>query len=678
MARIESLLSARLFIAPRSIDGRLYFLSNIGGHLSLYTMKDGGSVPEPLLPPHIALQNPDLLDGYAFCVFPSIGKIVVMMDADGDEKYQPMLVPIEGGFPEPAFGGALRGYRCHLASKDEERCVVYFNAESEVEAVQVTFRGNVATGALEDLARSRYGGVSVGASLDHKRVAVVDGYTMGDHVLYLWEAGKPERRLLAGTPIEKRTDGMKVPLTAFDNVHFVNGDRGLLMRTALFEDAYGLGYLALEDGGAAGTAGAQAGVKQDGSGGRSEGKTPGAGGSKSGAPVPETGAAQGVVENVAVTETVHGGAGELVGLDHIEGDRWLVEYNIDGSSWLYEGAFDAGARRLALDTVICGLAPLDAGVLADYAYDAQADRYVLSFSTAVSPTQIVTVERKAGKTIRAHTNEKILGVGAERLSPGEDASFESFDGTRVSARIYRPAPVLGFTGRRPLVYYVHGGPQSQERPNFAWFSMPLIQFLTLRGFTVFVPNARGSTGYGLSYTKQVDRDWGGRDRLDHAHAMKLLEKDTKIDVSRAGVVGRSYGGYMTLTLAARHPELWSAAIDMFGPFDLITFYERIPETWRPYMDIAIGNPVTDRDFLVDRSPRTHIAQIRCPLMVIQGRNDPRVVERESRDLVEHLRAQGKEVEYLVFENEGHDVLKFENRVRCYDAIADFFAKCLKP
>ena len=117
---------------------------------------------------------------------------------------------------------------------------------------------------------------------------------------------------------------------------------------------------------------------------------------------------------------------------------------------------------------------------------------------------------------------------------------------------------------------------------------------------------------------------------------------------------------------------------MFGPFDLITFYERIPETWRPYMDIAIGNPVTDRDFLVDRSPRTHIAQIRCPLMVIQGRNDPRVVERESRDLVEHLRAQGKEVEYLVFENEGHDVLKFENRVRCYDAIADFFAKCLKP
>ncbi len=99
--------------------------------------------------------------------------------------------------------------------------------------------------------------------------------------------------------------------------------------------------------------------------------------------------------------------------------------------------------------------------------------------------------------------------------PGEDASFTSFDDTRVSARLYLPAPALNYTGPRPVVYYIHGGPQGQERPDFAWFSMPLIQFLTLNGFAVFVPNVRGSTGYGLSYTKQVDQDWGGKDRLDH-------------------------------------------------------------------------------------------------------------------------------------------------------------------
>lgn len=133
---------------------------------------------------------------------------------------------------------------------------------------------------------------------------------------------------------------------------------------------------------------------------------------------------------------------------------------------------------------------------------------------------------------------------------------------------------------------------------------------------------------------------------------------------------------MTLTLAARHPDLWSAAVDMFGPYNLFTFMERIPETWKPFFLIAVGDPVKDRDFLVDRSPVTYIDQLRCPLLVIQGRNDPRVVEAESRDLVDHLLGLGKEVDYLVFDDEGHDVLKFTNRVRCYTAITDFFARHL--
>ena len=226
-------------------------------------------------------------------------------------------------------------------------------------------------------------------------------------------------------------------------------------------------------------------------------------------------------------------------------------------------------------------------------YDKAGDRFVLSFSTATSPTQIYTVEAKDRMTIVMHTDERVLGIPEDQLSKGEDASFVSFDGMRVSARLYLPAESLGFQGPRPLVYYIHGGPQGQERPDFAWFSMPLIQFLTLRGFAVFVPNVRGSTGYGLNYTKQVDRDWGGQDRLDHVHAMtKVLPKDKRLDVKRAAVVGRSYGGYMTLMLAGRHPELWSAACDMFGPYDLLTFSERIPETWKPYFRIALGDPDT--------------------------------------------------------------------------------------
>jgi dipeptidyl aminopeptidase/acylaminoacyl peptidase len=159
---------------------------------------------------------------------------------------------------------------------------------------------------------------------------------------------------------------------------------------------------------------------------------------------------------------------------------------------------------------------------------------------------------------------------------------------------------------------------------------------------------------------------------------QVLPKDARLDVKRAAVVGRSYGGYMTLTLAGRHPELWQAACDMFGPYDLFTFMERIPQTWKPYFAIAVGDPAKDGDFLKERSPRTYIEQLSTPMLVIQGKNDPRVVERESRDLVEYLRGLGKQIEYLMFENEGHDVLKYENRVTCYNAITDFFVRRLAP
>jgi dipeptidyl aminopeptidase/acylaminoacyl peptidase len=179
--------------------------------------------------------------------------------------------------------------------------------------------------------------------------------------------------------------------------------------------------------------------------------------------------------------------------------------------------------------------------------------------------------------------------------------------------------------------------------------------------------------------KAVDKDWGGNDRRDHVFAMQeILPKDDRLDISRSGVVGRSYGGYMTLTLAGRHPNLWSAAVDMFGPFDLLNFSDRIPETWKPYFAIALGDPIKDRDFLIERSPNTYISNISFPMLVIQGKNDPRVVEQESRELVDKLTSKGKDIDYLVFENEGHDVLKYENRVTCYNRITEFFLTHLSP
>lgn len=635
MIRVESLLSARLFLVPQCVDNRIYFISNLGGRLSLYAMNYGGSVPEPLLPPHIALQNPHLMDGYSYYVFPEISQILVMTDRDGDENYQPMIIPLEGGFPQVAFNNFFANYRSHLVECFPEKNLLYIRGESKTEQSNESFIANLKTGEITKLGASAYGAYPAEAGSDPYQAILSDGYTMGDIVLYRQKPGNAEKEILFGTPLETREQGQEVPLSGIFTAVPVPSEKGLLLGCALFSDTYGLGYLDFS--------------------------TPGE------------------VKPVSIHGAVHSGIGEMDKLVHLEDNRYLVGYNIDGCSWIYEGRLDEHSLQMTLDHVLCGRGTLVNGMLESIYYDKAGDRYALSYSTATSPTQIYTIEGKDRSEVCRHTNEKVLGIPQEWLSPGEDASFTSFDGTRVSSRLYLPAKALGYQGPRPLVYYIHGGPQGQERPDFAWFSMPLIQFLTLNGFAVFVPNVRGSTGYGLNYTKQVDHDWGGKDRLDHVHAMQhFLPQDKRLDVSRAAVVGRSYGGYMTLALAGRHPELWSAAADMFGPYNLLTFVDRIPVTWKPYFHIALGNPETDRDFLIERSPSTYLDQIACPLLVIQGKHDPRVIEAESQDVVDRLKSEGKEVEYLVFENEGHDVLKYENRVTCYNAITEFFKKNLQP
>ena len=627
--RIESLLSARLFIEPQLADDRLVFVSNLSGHLSLYAMDATGGVPEPLLPPQVALQNPELVGGHLFHVLPRLRQILVMIDADGDENYVPHVIPIEGGFPEPLAEEFAAG-RSHLVHVDDATDTAFFAVESREEAFTTAIRVDLASRATETLWQSAYGAFVAAWSPDLSRIVLVDGYTMGDIVLYEIDDG--QRKMLYGTPIEERDPEAHYPLSGFRHGHGIASGAGILVTTTLFDDTGSLGFVDFES--------------------------------------------PGEVQPVSITGLAHEGVGELEGFEHLEGDRYSVTYNIDGCSWVYAGAFDEPARTFVVDRVLVGEGELEGGVLHGLHYDEGSGRFAAAFCTATSPTQLHVLPANEAAPERL-TRERALGLAPELLSVGEDASFESHDGLRVSARLYLPSPELGFVDPRPLVYYVHGGPQSQERPDFAWFSMPLIQILTLEGFAVFVPNARGSTGYGLDYSKRVDRDWGGLDRLDHVHAMtEVLPHDERVDVSRAGVVGRSYGGYMTLTLAARHPELWRGAVDMFGPYDLFTFMDRLPETWKPYFALAVGDPEQDRDFLVERSPKTHIADISCPLLVIQGQNDPRVVERESRDVVEELRALGRDVDYLVFEDEGHDVLKLGNRVRCYDTIVGFFSQHL--
>ena len=397
-ARIESLLSARLFQVPQIVNDKLYFVSNLSGRLSLYAMEHGGSVPQPLLPPHLALQNPHHVPRL-FQVYPSLGQILLMLDSDGDEQYQPMFVPLDGGFPEPLFAEVLADYRVQLAHVDEAGNVAYFFAESRREPLNVTFRADLAARELTPIYKGMYGAYAAGANDDNTQVALIEGYTAGDNVLYLWEATTGRARLLNGRPLDEREPGEDVPLTSFGATCFVPSGRGLLITTSLFEDTYGLGYIALAE--------------------------------------PET------VARVEVRGAVHQGLGEMENLKHLRDNRYAVQYNIDGESWLYEGEFDEDACAMRLDAVICGRGQLSGGVMDSFDYDKAADRYALSFSTATSPTQIYTIEGAGRNIVRQHTIERVLGLPQAWLSPGEDASFTSHDGLLVSGRLSRPSPYLG-------------------------------------------------------------------------------------------------------------------------------------------------------------------------------------------------------------------------------------------
>ncbi len=628
--KIESLLAARMFVSPQLVGNRLFFVSDLAGRLSLFAMDKKGSVPEPLLPQDIALQNPSLIEGHLFVVYPRLGKIMVLIDKNGDENYNPMFIPIDGGIPEPIFGDRFAGQQVKCSQADSEKNLAVFQVDPRNSPVNETYLVDLEKRELTDVGSSIYGNWCIGHNQDWTRLVLMDSYLAGDEVVYLWEQGETRRRKIYGVPLEERRKGQQVPFNAIGDCYITDDNQGILCVSAVFSDTYGLGYMPLDD--------------------------------------PQE------VREVKVAGTQHEGVGELYHLHHLDGERSLVEYNIDGVSWLYLGSFIRSTLSFQVERTLVGPPPLAAGDLQSVDYDKPTGEFVLSFSSATSPTQIYALNGES----TAGTRERILGISQDLLSPGEDASFTSHDGLRVSARLYLPSPDLSYSGKRPVIFYIHGGPQSQERPDFAWFSMPLIQFFTLNGFAVVVPNVRGSSGYGLDYMRRVDRDWGGKDRLDQVALFEHLRADPRLDMNRAGVMGRSYGGYMTLTLAGRHPELWKAAVDMFGPYNLTTFIQRLPDTWKTYFYQAIGHPEKDQALLDERSPHTYLHQLACPMLVIQGHNDPRVVEAESRDLVEQLQAQGKHMELLVFQDDGHDVIKLPNKIRCYNEITDFFKRYLQP
>jgi dipeptidyl aminopeptidase/acylaminoacyl peptidase len=259
------------------------------------------------------------------------------------------------------------------------------------------------------------------------------------------------------------------------------------------------------------------------------------------------------------------------------------------------------------------------------------------------------------------------------LAPMEPFSFTSRDGLTVHG--YATFPPGGDRSGLPAVLNVHGGPWARD----GWGFDPEAQWLANRGYLCVQVNYRGSTGYGKAFVNAGDREWGGKMQDDLTDAVAYVTGQGWADPARVAIYGGSYGGYAALAGATFTPDLFCCAVDIVGPSNLKTLIETIPPYWAPMIaqfHRRVGDPAKDADFLWSRSPLSRVRDIRIPLLIAQGANDPRVKQAESEQIVAALTEAGIDHEYLLFPDEGHGFAKPENRLRFYAAAERFLARYL--
>ncbi len=258
------------------------------------------------------------------------------------------------------------------------------------------------------------------------------------------------------------------------------------------------------------------------------------------------------------------------------------------------------------------------------------------------------------------------GVPPEELVEPKLFRFTSFDGLQVPAFLYMPK-VISAGKKIPVIINIHGGPESQYQPSFA----SLTQYFVYQGYAVIAPNVRGSAGYGKKYLALDDIE----KRMDSVHDLASLHEHIKtipqLDQNKVALMGGSYGGYMTLAGLAFYPDLWVAGVDIVGMANLVTFLENTASYRRSLREAEYGYLDKHMDLLRSISPINKIENVKAPLFIIHGANDPRVPLNEAEQMHEKLTALGRKVELLVYKDEGHGLAKLKNRLDAYPKVVKF-------
>lgn len=267
-------------------------------------------------------------------------------------------------------------------------------------------------------------------------------------------------------------------------------------------------------------------------------------------------------------------------------------------------------------------------------------------------------------------------INGEDLVSAEVVRFKSFDDLEIPSIFYKPLQASA-QNKVPALVFVHGGPGGQSRTGYS----ALIQYLVNHGYAVLAVNNRGSSGYGKTFFKMDDRNHGDKDLKDCIAGKDWLAAQEYIDAERIGIMGGSYGGYMTMAAMTFAPDEFKVGVNIFGVTNWLRTLKSIPPYWESFRKALydeLGDPTTaDSVRLYAISPLFHAQHVKNPVMVLQGANDPRVLQVESDEIVEAVKKNNVPVEYVVFPDEGHGFVKKENEIKGYSQILKFLDTHLK-
>ena len=299
----------------------------------------------------------------------------------------------------------------------------------------------------------------------------------------------------------------------------------------------------------------------------------------------------------------------------------------------------------------------------------------LSVGSSKSPNDFYLYDLKTN-TIKKLTNSLNPELNADHLVAAEVIRFASFDGLEIPAIYYKPIQASA-KEKVPALVWVHGGPGGQSRVGYS----SLIQYLVNQGYAILAVNNRGSSGYGKSFYKMDDRNHGDKDLKDCIWGKKWLQEQDYIDPDKIGIIGGSYGGYMTMAAMAFAPDEFKVGVNIFGVTNWIRTLKSIPPFWeasRKALYQELGDPYTEDSIRLKAiSPLFHAEKIKNPVMVLQGANDPRVLQVESDEIVAAVQENKVPVDYVIFPDEGHGFRKKDNQIKGYGQIKQFLDTYLK-